>query len=68
MNDSKPSGKIKAISTGITGFHDILDDGYASNRVHLIEGQPGTGKTTLALQFLLDGAPQRRALLVHHAF
>jgi circadian clock protein KaiC len=56
MNDSKPSGKIKAISTGITGFDGILDGGYASNRVHLIEGQPGTGKTTLALQFLLDGA------------
>jgi circadian clock protein KaiC len=55
MNHSKPSGKIKAISTGITGFDGILDGGYASNRVHLIEGQPGTGKTTLALQFLLDG-------------
>jgi circadian clock protein KaiC len=56
MNDSRPSGKIKAISTGIAGFDGILDGGYASNRVHLIEGQPGTGKTTLALQFLLDGA------------
>src|SRR5579872_3412216 len=56
MNDSRPSGKIRAISTGIAGFDGILDGGYASNRVHLIEGQPGTGKTTLALQFLLDGA------------
>src|ERR1700749_4711617 len=56
MNDSKSSCKINAISTGISGFDGILDGGYASNRVHLIEGQPGTGKTTLALQFLLDGA------------
>jgi len=45
MNDSKPRSKTKAISTGITGFDGILDGGYASNRVHLIEGQPGTGKT-----------------------
>src|SRR6201984_2773613 len=55
MNDSKSRSRTKAVSTGITGFDGILDGGYASNRVHLIEGQPGTGKTTLALQFLLDG-------------
>ena len=58
MNDSKLSSKITAVSTGVAGFDGILDGGYASNRVHLIEGQPGTGKTTLALQFLLDGAAQ----------
>jgi circadian clock protein KaiC len=34
----------------------ILGGGFASNRVHLIEGAPGCGKTTLGLQFLLDGA------------
>jgi circadian clock protein KaiC len=56
MNESKSGNRTKAVSTGITGFDGILDGGYASNRVHLIEGQPGTGKTTLALQFLLDGA------------
>lgn len=56
MNESKSRNRTKAVSTGITGFDGILDGGYASNRVHLIEGQPGTGKTTLALQFLLDGA------------
>ena len=55
MNESKSGNRTKAVSTGITGFDGILDGGYASNRVHLIEGQPGTGKTTLALQFLLDG-------------
>ncbi|WP_439373582.1 ATPase domain-containing protein [Bradyrhizobium sp. DASA03120] len=61
-----PEGKTQAISTGIAGFDGILDGGYASHRVHLIEGQPGTGKTTLALQFLLDGA-SRGALSVHCA-
>jgi circadian clock protein KaiC len=43
------------ISTGVDGLDDILAGGYAGNRIHLIEGQPGTGKTTLALQFLLQG-------------
>jgi circadian clock protein KaiC len=56
MNSSKSVPKPNAVSTGISGFDGILDGGYAANRVHLIEGQPGTGKTTLALQFLLDGA------------
>jgi circadian clock protein KaiC len=43
------------VPTGVAGLDGILDGGYASNRIHLLEGQPGTGKTTLALQFLLDG-------------
>ncbi|WP_407181429.1 ATPase domain-containing protein [Bradyrhizobium sp. STM 3562] len=47
---------MSAVSAGVAGLDGILDGGFASNRVHLIEGQPGTGKTTLALQFLLDGA------------
>jgi circadian clock protein KaiC len=42
--------------TGITGLDDILNGGLARNRLHLLEGSPGTGKTTIALQFLLDGA------------
>jgi circadian clock protein KaiC len=45
----------QAVSTGVDGLDAILDGGYASHRMHLIEGQPGTGKTTLALQFLFDG-------------
>jgi circadian clock protein KaiC len=49
------SKMIHSVSTGIVGLDGILDGGYAANRIHLIEGQPGTGKTTLALQFLLDG-------------
>jgi circadian clock protein KaiC len=55
MSIPESSTKTQAISTGVGGFDRILDGGYASHRVHLIEGQPGTGKTTLALQFLLDG-------------
>jgi len=43
------------ISTGITGLDDILSGGLTRDRLYLIEGEPGAGKTTLALQFLLEG-------------
>jgi len=35
---------------------DILGGGLPANRLHLIQGNPGSGKTTLGLQFLLEGA------------
>jgi circadian clock protein KaiC len=41
---------------GIDGFDDILAGGLARGRVYLLEGDPGTGKTTLATQFLNEGA------------
>jgi circadian clock protein KaiC len=44
-----------ALPTGVDGLDDVLGGGYAATHIHLIEGQPGTGKTTLALQFLRDG-------------
>src|SRR5688500_868534 len=43
------------LSTGIPGLDDLLDGGFPSDRLYLIQGDPGTGKTTLALQFLLEG-------------
>jgi circadian clock protein KaiC len=46
------------IATGVPGLDDILAGGYASSRAHLVEGRPGSGKTTLGLQFLLDGLRQ----------
>jgi circadian clock protein KaiC len=42
--------------TGIKGLDDILGGGLPSNHLYLIDGEPGTGKTTLALQFLIEGA------------
>lgn len=50
-----PDGDAAPISTGVEGLDLILSGGYAANRVHLIEGRPGCGKTTLGMQFLLDG-------------
>lgn len=52
-----PDGALA--STGITGLDDILRGGFTPNRLYLIEGNPGSGKTTLGLQFLLAGV--RRA-------
>jgi circadian clock protein KaiC len=43
------------LSTGIAGLDDILGGGLTPQRVYLVEGSPGAGKTTLGLQFLLDG-------------
>src|SRR3977135_4493366 len=55
-----PSGpdEPETIGTGSTGLDDILGGGFDADRVYLVEGRPGTGKTTLALQFLLEGVRQ----------
>jgi circadian clock protein KaiC len=42
-------------STGVPGLDDILHGGLIPHRLYLIEGHPGAGKTTLALQYLLQG-------------
>lgn len=43
-------------ATGIEGLDDILTGGLSRGHVFLVEGEPGTGKTTVALKFLLTGA------------
>lgn len=42
-------------ATGIAGLDDILGGGLPAHHLYLVEGTPGTGKTTLGLQFLLEG-------------
>jgi len=44
------------ISTGVPGLDEVLCGGLTPDRLYLLEGTPGTGKTTLSLQYLLDGA------------
>ena len=41
--------------SGVEGFDDVLSGGLARDCFYLIQGDPGSGKTTLALQFLLEG-------------
>jgi circadian clock protein KaiC len=50
-------------STGIEGLDTVLDGGFSKNRMFLVEGMPGSGKTTLAMQFLLDGVARRETVL-----
>jgi circadian clock protein KaiC len=51
------------ISTGLPGLDNVLNGGLDPNRLYLIEGAPGSGKTTLALQFLLEGVKQGEKVL-----
>jgi circadian clock protein KaiC len=51
------------ISTGIPGLDEILSGGLTRDRLYLIEGEPGAGKTTLALQFLFEGVKRGESAL-----
>jgi circadian clock protein KaiC len=50
-----PYKELPKARTGIQGLDDILLGGLAHGRVFLLEGSPGTGKTTMALRFLMEG-------------
>src|SRR6185503_10557785 len=55
MKQAVPSVNSQRLRTGVSGLDEILGGGLPANRLYLIQGDPGTGKTTLAMQFLLDG-------------
>ena len=57
---SDPRARLR---TGIAGLDDVLYGGLTPNRLYLLEGKPGSGKTTLALQFLLEGVRNREPVL-----
>ncbi|WP_409513828.1 ATPase domain-containing protein [Methylobacterium sp. DB0501] len=60
-----PPEREPRISTGVPGLDDVLCGGLTPSRLYLLEGTPGTGKTTLALQFLREGvALSERTLYV----
>ncbi len=47
--------KISRVSTGVPGLDNVLGGGLPPGHLYLVEGSPGSGKTTLAIQFLLEG-------------
>ena len=54
---------IRDALTGIRGLDDVLGGGLTPNRLYLLEGMPGSGKTTLAFQFLMEGVRQGENVL-----
>ena len=50
-------------ATGVAGLDEILSGGFSRGHLFLVEGSPGTGKTTLASQFLLAGAEAGETVL-----
>lgn len=52
---------IERCSMGVPGLDTVLDGGLPARRLYLIQGDPGVGKTTLAMQFLLEGARRGEA-------
>ncbi|MGE3333411.1 MAG: ATPase domain-containing protein [Rhodospirillaceae bacterium] len=64
MPDTSPASKSAGahaaaspatVSTGVAGIDHLLQGGLPRNRFYLVEGKPGSGKTTLGLQFLIEG-------------
>lgn len=62
---AEPASPPDKAAFGITGLDDVLAGGLRRERLYLLEGSPGTGKTTIALEFLLEGVRRgERALYV----
>jgi circadian clock protein KaiC len=60
---ANPAPDPLRVSTGCVGLDHVLGGGLVENRLYLIEGTPGSGKTTLALQFLLAGVARGESCL-----
>jgi circadian clock protein KaiC len=61
--ENQNSDTNRFLSTGVAGLDTILGGGLTSDRLFLIEGEPGTGKTTLALQFLYEGVRRGESVI-----
>jgi len=63
MVRTPPSSAADRARTGVSGLDDILGGGFPRNRLYLIQGNPGAGKTTAGLQFLLQGVREGESVL-----
>jgi circadian clock protein KaiC len=61
--NNEANSAVRLDATGVAGLDQILGGGFTPGRLYLIEGTPGAGKTTLALQFLLEGVRQGETVL-----
>lgn len=55
MTETTTPDVAQRLSTGTSGLDDVLCGGITPERLYLVEGTPGAGKTTLALKFLMEG-------------
>ena len=53
----------RRLATGVSGLDEVLNGGLPAGHLYLIEGDPGTGKTTIALKFLLTGVRENESVL-----
>ena len=55
VSDTNDEATPPLVTTGIPGLDDVLGGGFTPHRIYLVAGNPGSGKTTLALRWLLEG-------------
>ncbi len=53
----------ESLSSGVSGLDEVLAGGLPAGHLYLVDGDPGTGKTTLGIQFLLEGVSQQQSVL-----
>jgi circadian clock protein KaiC len=63
MLDEQLASTITRCSSGCPGLDDVLSGGLPVGHFYLVEGEPGTGKTTLALQFMAEGIKRGEKVL-----
>jgi circadian clock protein KaiC len=63
MPQSSDIAEEVRVSSGVFGVDDILRGGFPAGCVYMITGEPGSGKTTFAIQFLLAGANEGESCL-----